>query len=345
MVRGAGCGIGVIYRSLSSARMSNWGIGLLFTFGPHARPDVLTLRDVEAHCGACGHELVVRYYDARPFHSWTIGAARRALEEARAPFEGTCPQCDAAATAENVVRWVLHFGFPSGRGLVQGFAHVDGTRRWLLSPHESMDVQLVPRWHLPSDQSRVEVDTLTDDAVVKAFARPFNPKAATRDRLGRPAPAETISAERLSQTLALVSAARGAADAVVDAALRELGERWVAAPLSTEGVPVGGFAGAPAEWLPSGLTRDWWGAADAGAVLPALEHIVQGFPVPLAFEESGDTITVRLPDGATPPPTIDARGVAEEAARSMVEVGDAARLELDRLLQALTGLWTGEEDA
>lgn len=371
--------------------MSNWGIGLLFTFGPGGQPEVLLLRDVEAHCPACGKEAIMRYYDAAPFHTLTVRALRAILDRSGAPFAAECTQCEAAVGDEHVVRWVLHFGFPSLRGLIQGFADADGTRRWLLSPHEQIDVQLVPRWHLPGDESRREVEALDEAAVMSTFGRAFNAKEVARRALSTP-DAHGAQPHSLGPALAVAIMPAGTPMTDVleranrlprpehdDGAFGDVGPRatvalaneteaqdaeqsgestrasarpadWIAEPLCLGGVLTDGYAGAAAGWL-AGLRLDEpeavdvWGLADASAVLPAARHIVKLFPVQVGFEERADgVLAMLLDDGGAQQPEIDARGVAREAARTLLDVADTTRLEIDRLLHALTGLWDGEAE-
>lgn len=321
--------------------MSNWGIGLLFSFGKGAQPEILVLRDVEAACGACGHEVLMRYYDALPFHTLTTGALRAMLERAHAPFAGTCTQCDAPATEEHVQRWVVHYGFPSMRGLIQGFADTAGQRRWLLSLEETIDVQLVPRWDTPHHGRREEVNTLTEAAVQDVFGRAFNGKALARTLVADAAG----GLHGLSPTHAV---------AIHDAPLSEteLRERFSLAPDAVvapwcEGHDViTGFAGAPDVWL-SEIAPDThaWGIAYADQVLPAAEHIVSTFPVEMTFVQTGDEITLQWAESPAAAPVLNARDIAMEAARTATHVADITRLEIDRLLLGLTGLWTAEEDA
>lgn len=328
--------------------MSNWGIGLLFGFGQGGRPTVLSIRDVEAHCPACGHEVVVRRYDADPFHSLTLARLRSMLDRGPSGFSGSCLQCEAQAGEADVVRWVLHYGFPSGAGLLQGFA--EGTeRRWLLSPHEAIDVQLVPAWDRSLDQSRREVDALVGDAVRAVFGREFNAKELARRELSTPAgPSPRVVS--MGQGLVLVAASEELDEDALTrlAAGADTGEDWVVEPLVVRGVPTDGFVGAAAEWSPSSSFANAWGVAAAGEVRVALERIAATFPIQVGFEQrAGSELALVLPDpdeigGQTP--IIDAREVAREAARSMAHPGDIARLELDRVLLGLTGLWSPGDD-
>lgn len=323
--------------------MSNWGIGLLFGFGPGARPEVLAIRDIEAHCPACGRENIVRRYDAHPFHSFTVARLRAALEAGAEGATGICAQCEATFDSSHAVRWVLHYGFPSGRGLIQGFADAaSGERRWLLSPHHAIDVQLVPRWDEEEDRSRVEHEVLTREVVTEVFGRAFNAKEEARHA------AATISAGstlRLGPALAFVALPTGATeqDAVAAAGL---GGLEVAERIAEGGAARTGFPGAPAEWLAGVPLREavsLWGVASRAAVVDAARAIPATFPIEVRFDGADDAehLALQGPDGAWSgdTPDLDVVGVTQEAARALLDPGDATRLEIDRLLHGLTGLW------
>lgn len=303
----------------------------------------MSIRDVEGHCGECGHEVIERRYDAHPFHSLTLPRLRRLLDAAPDGFAGTCPQCDAAVSEEHAVRWVLHYGFASGRGLIQGFGEGD-ERRWLLSPHDAFDVQLVPAWDRSVDQSRREVEVLDAAAIRSAFGREFNAKEAARTWLADRVPSDDGAVRAMGPALRVVHVPTGGRP--LPAAEVADPDRWAAAPLVEDGLPVAGYPGAADEWL-AGLTLhgDAWGLVHLDAIGAFARSIPEGFPIQIAFDEpEPDRLVLRLPDREERgvDPELDARGIAVEAARALLDPGDATRLEIDRLLLALTGMWSND---
>lgn len=321
------------------------------------------LRDAEAHCGSCGKETVQRFYEATSLHALTLPRLRALLDQGAPAMQDVCSQCGAEIGPAQVVRWVLHFGYPSGDGLLQGFADADGGRRWLLSPHRAIDVQLVPAWDTDADASMREVDALDDETLRATFGRVLNPKEGARRWLARASSAVSAAADAAPHQLHRlapgtwvaygVGAADHADEAAIVAALCQTEPDdgpWVGVTLVDDGVLADAWPHAPSSWL-AGLgaaTGGHWVRAYAGAgrVAPTLRTIVAGYPVQLPIERLDDEVLrVRLPELGDWPdhPTIDAREVAFEAARSLLAVDDAARIELERLLQALTGI--GAEDA
>lgn len=329
--------------------MSNWGVGLLFSPGPGGRPELLTIRDVEAACPTCGHPAVQRFYDAVPFHSWTLAACRIALERAGRGLHTRCTQCDTEVGEADIVRWVVHTGFARGRGLVQGFAAKSGERRWLLSPHQHLDVQLVPAWGERADASQREVEALTGAAVSDAFGRSFSPKEELRAWL-RATPASTPALTRLAPGLWAASAPNAIDAEASLATLRAtttLGS-WVRADLLAEGELDASAPHAAFAWL-SGLGAALEGRAvatfaSADLVAPTLDEVLARFPVQVPVELSGDTLVLQVPGFPEGALTVDPRDVAREAARSASAPADLARLELDRVLWAVTG-WDATQDA
>jgi hypothetical protein len=321
--------------------MSHHGITLVFTPGDHGRPEVMTLRDVEAHCPACGKEEHQRSYGATPWHTLTTSRLARLLEEVPSTFASRCPQCDEPTDGRHVVRWMLHYGFPGLRGLLTGFAAAEeGWRRWLLQPWEKVDAQLVPRWDVADDSANVEVERLDEAAVQRAFGRAFSGKEACRRWIAAGSAAPLLVAPGLAAVVA--DGAEAAAAVAIAAGVAEP----VVESLATGGVARGGFFGAPSGWL-AGLdlsAGNVWGVADTARVAPALEHVLRSWPVETALVEVDGGLRLRLPSTPDPArwPRLDARGIAIEAARSLVPVEEAAHAELDRALHFLTGLYGDE---
>lgn len=331
--------------------MSNWGIGLITSPGPGGRPDTLVLRDVEAHCPECGLETVQRFYEATSLHALTLGRLAALLDAGGPAMADTCTQCKAAIGSDDVVRWVLHTGFPGGEGLVQGFGTADGERRWLLAPHRHLDVQLVPEWDATEDTSTLELEALDDAAFERAFGRVCNPKEGARRWL-RTLSEDGLRVHRLAPGT-WVAAGRGepdvpAAVAAVEQATRT--GRWDAIVLVDRGLPADAWPHAPAQWLAGVELGDRWvvGLCDRDRVAPALERIIATFPVQMPVRALDDRqLELVLPELGDWPehPRVDSAAVALEAARTLLAVDDMARVELDRLLAALTGLLDGEDDA
>ncbi|MFT6626919.1 MAG: hypothetical protein ACJA1R_000171 [Flavobacteriales bacterium] len=334
--------------------MSNWGIGLLISPGPGGRPEAVLLRDAEAHCGKCGWETVERTYESTSLHATTTRVLSSLLDAGAPSLAQTCLQCGDAVGPEHVVRWVIHFGFMSGRGLIQGFGTTDGARRWLLSPHQAMDVQLVPAWENTADRSREEVEALDEPTVARVFGRAFQPKQRVREWVATSVDAHDDTLHYLgpgTYVQLLRPDDANELDAVIASARKTLDQSepeagpWHLETLVHDGEPADTYPHAPAAWL-SGLDDALEGLTvlsfvGLGRVKPALEHIVSGFPIQLLFEPiDEETLRMRLPDldGWPDHPTLDLTGIGAEAARTMLTIDDAARVELERLLQSLTRL-------
>ncbi len=349
--------------------MSNWGIGLLFSPGPGGRPEVLYLRDVESHCSACGLERVERFYSATSFHALTLRRLEALLESAPDAVSAPCAQCDAPMDGHDAVRWLLHYGFAGGDGLLQGFGTREGGRRWLLSPHARIDVQLVPEWDAAHDASNREVDTLDDETLLALFGRVLNPKESVRRAV---AAAPVFSArvphriERLSEGLAVVLAPHGALDeawvrrdlagldavADTDDPADKAGGIWQIEPLAIAGETAHGFPAAPDEWLADVAARhprlDVFGAARHGAATAGLRAAIDTFTVAVTLEprdDAADVLELRAPgDPDMPPIAFPLADICREAARTMAAPADIARLEIDRALAGLTGLLGTDDD-
>jgi len=208
-----------------------------------------------------------------------------------------------------------------------------------------MDVQLVPEWTLEPDSSRVECVSLNEEQVMAALGRAFNAKEPARRWVCRsPDPPDLL---RLGPALAIARAECGEqARAAVELAIPGVSE-WSVEALTGPRGPRGGFRGAPIEWWPHiehAPESSFWGLAACSVVRPTLERIVASFPIKVGVEPTpAGTLALAVPEGAAP--EIDPRGVGREAARSLLDPGDVTRLELERVLYALTGLWASEGPA
>ncbi len=308
------------------------------------------MRDIEAHCSACGLEGIRRYYSATPFHSLTCRRLESLLTMAPEALDGRCEQCDAPFGPGDAVRWVVHYGFPSGRGLIQGFGAPSVERRWLLSPHDAFDVQLVPCFFPAEDAANVSLDALSVEAVEAAFGRCLNPKEEARRFVADGAAAAGPRQRRLACGLWVATVPSGSGAI----ALRVRGEEGhddedhVIVPLCVAGVPLAGFPGAPAEWLDSAPADvDVFGVAAPSVVETAVRDIVETFPIemtPVAEERSSLRLVLPDRDVRRDDPLLSTAEMAYEAARGLVAPGDIARLEIDRVLHALTGLSGCEEE-
>lgn len=306
------------------------------------------IRDVEAACPVCAHPAVQRFYDAVSFHSWTLAACRRALEHGGTGLAADCDQCGARVGEEDIVRWVVHTGFARGAGLVQGFAERKGERRWLLSPHERLDVQLVPRWDSGADASQRELAHLQADDVMRVFGRAFSPKEALRAWL-----LSTEDEERALTRLApglWALATYGSLDS--DAARADIeaasgGASWVGVDLVRDGEADASAPHTAAGWL-RGVEaalqeRSVRAFARADDVEETLRAILARFPVQVPVERDGARLLLGVPGFAPGAVAIDPVAVATEAARSASDPADVARLELDRILWGVTG-WGGPSE-
>ncbi len=304
------------------------------------------LGDLLAHCPACGYESGVRNYIPTPFHTLTVARLRILLDGLTERMEGVCPQCEAVLDSGSVQATMLHYGFPSGIGIIRGLSSA-GETSWLLCPHDEFDVQEVPQWDAAADSSRVECATLTEEEVWRVFGRPLSPKQAARDWLitGQSGVLDCGPGLRLvrgqHEDEASV-AAIAAENSVVDGP-------WSAVLLSDGDKRLSGFFGAPDGWLARIETGSdkLWGCAAQGPLAGTIERIVKQFPIEIELVREPDTLAMILPasDGPEGRPTFEIAEISIESARSMSYPPDVARLEIDRLLHALTGLWvvTGEE--
>ena len=318
--------------------MSHHGIGLSFSFGPGGRPEVTLLGDLLAHCEGCGYESGVRKYLPVPFHTLTVRALAANLSELPGQMAGACPQCESPLGVGTVSACALHYGFPAGAGVVRGFLEGESIS-WLLCPHDAFDVQEVPRWNPAADASRVAATRLDEPALLAAFGRPLSSKELVR----RWVRSEESGVLRCGADLALV---RGGADSEAAAAAADnaaVDGPWIVAPIADGSGPVEGFFGAPGGWLrgvPLG-PDPLWGCAAIGGLEKTISDILQTFPIQVGIERDADTLAMILPEGEAdqPRPLLGLREIAYEAARSMSSPGDIARLEIDRVLHGLTGLW------
>lgn len=303
------------------------------------------LGDLLAHCPACGYESGVRKYMPTPFHTLTVARLRRLLDDLLERMEGECPQCEASLGPDSVQACMLHYGFPSGVGVVRGLREFDKVS-WLLCPHDTFDVQEVPQWDASADSSRVECSVLTEAEIQRVFGRPLSAKQIARDWL-------TSGATGVCHCGPGLRLVRGdyedAQSAITAASANSVAEGpWSAVRLDEPDGWISGFFGAPSGWL-AGIEagpEKLWGCADHGQLPVTIERIVSGFPIQVGLEQQSDSLAMILPDsdGPQPRPTFEIAEIAEESARSMSSPSDVARLEIDRLLHALTGLWvaTGE---
>lgn len=337
--------------------MSHSGIGLVFTHGPGLRPQVLYIRDVEAHCSSCGKEHFVRYYSDTPWHSLTVRKLERILDDAADDVAMDCEQCGAPIDGSDAVRWTIHYGFAGDLGMVQGFARYDGARRWLLSPHRRLDVQQVLAWEPDADQSNEELESLDEAAMRRVFGRSLNPKEAVREflldgppRFGGAIAWQTIDVASGLSLVAVPDA--GLLDDALDAIIADRQWQPEVAPLVVNGEAVGTYAGAPSAWLadlPPNLLQaaNLYGVANAGVVPDVARDLVSRFPLPVKIRPRDDgSLWMRLPNNKDPAasPHLIPTEIALEAARTMSTPADVTRLEIDRVLYGLTGAWSEEGD-
>jgi hypothetical protein len=349
--------------------MSHHGIGLLFAPGEETGYiRLLHIHDVELVCPACRHDTVVRRYNDHPFHRITAHWLQHALDQGpRLAGPTPCPTCDHPLQAEDIRRWTFHHGFPDGTGVLQGLAHRDGRRRWSPADFPILDPQQTLAWidARPDDppgpwQHRPHLTgPLTEQAVVALLGRPLSGKALARAALRRLAPGggDLPCFLDLGPNLHAGFLPISAGDEAV-AGLWAHHRRttplpdglWVHAVLGDADHLAAGFDGAAEAWLSdmrphlaaAGARLHAWALADA--VGPALDAIVSRFPIPCRMEALDlDTLWLRAPGMRDPDlaPQIVPADVAAEAARSLSQPTDIARLEIDRILHALTG-WYGE---
>lgn len=320
------------------------GIGLLCTFGPSGRPQVLVLRDVRRACSLCGHEVAERQMEETSLHALTVA---RLAQMAAAPClqaEVACPQCGEPASEADVQATVLRYFLPSGQGLIEGYRQPDKVV-WQVRPGHPADVQLPPRWEPKrGDRRAIDLSELTPTPLSEALRRPLSAKEAFR--IGARHAEPMCLADGL-WVVPGVHSGEQAIDAAV--ALGALRANLVAEPLEQDGAWRGGYPGAPegfAADLPTSTSGTWWAVVSVGEVLAAIERILRQLPVPMRLlpEASGAFRlgVVDAPEG-DPQPQLEPSDVAREAARSLLVPADAARLELDRVLQVLL-LTDGEDD-
>lgn len=329
--------------------MSHHGIGLLFTPGPGGRPQVLWIGDVEVWCAACGFAQFARWYGNTSWHALTTARLRHELDALPQRVSGQCEQCEAVYGPSEAARYVLHYGLPGLRGRITGFATREGQRRWMLAPHRRMDVQLVPEWSPDIDRSNLEVDVLDEDAARRAFGRALSAKAVVRDAVRNWDGDARILA--LAPGLAAVLGEGDVGDLAARVPDHIAGAERVVRPLVVDGVPVDGYPGAPGEWL-RGLAIDEdltvVGVADPDPVRPAIERVIATFPIEVTLDApTPDVVRLIAPDDTErdAPLDIHRSDVAAEAAGTLVPPEEAAHLEVERILHALTGLVADEVSA
>lgn len=285
--------------------MSNHGIGLVFTPGPGGRPHVLLLQDVEAHCALCGYAHHERFYVGTPFHALTLARLRQLAGGVSTGLAASCAQCGADVTPAEAVRWQTHFGFPGAVGLVSAYAYDGAVQAWELSPHDRMDVQLIPRGAPIADASTRVFPDVTEAHIVSVFGHTFNGKARVRAWLLDAKTDRTRPLVLAPGLLVLADAAPLDRDAVVSRVPWLSNVPLQIATLVTNGVPVTGYPHAAAEWL-TGL---------ADAQLPAYlvcvcvygdppDVDVPGVAAPAERVVGGNWEAIALPTpAAVPPPT------------------------------------------
>ena len=320
--------------------MSHHGIGLCFSFGPGDRPEVTLLGDLLAHCPSCGYESGVRKYLPTAFHTLTVRALALQLDGLPGQMEGACPQCEDPLGPASVTACAVHYGFPAGAGVIRGFSS-GGTPEWLLCPHDAFDVQEVPRWDPAADASRVALPRLEELVLLKTFGRTLSAKEYVR-RWIRSGGEGLI---RCGADLALVRGNFSSDEEVCAIAADNsvVSGPWIVAPIFDGFEAVDGFFGSPSGWL-RGIEpgpEPLWGCAAIGELEPTVRRVVEGFPIQVGIEREADTLAMIVPGGDPdqPRPLLGLREIAHEAARSMSSPGDIARLEIDRILHGLTGLW------
>ncbi|MFT6395586.1 MAG: hypothetical protein ACJAYU_000328 [Bradymonadia bacterium] len=242
---------------------------------------------------------------------------------------------------------MLHYGFPSGLGVIRGLSESENVS-WLLCPHDTFDVQEVPQWDAAADSSRVECATLSEDEILRTFGRPLSAKQVVRKWLLN----DATGVCDCGPGLRLVCGDYPDAESAVRAAAENsvVAGPWTCVRLDQNDAWLEGFFGAPSGWLAdidAGLDC-LWGCVAQGDLQETIERIVSSFPIQIGLERESDTLAMILPDsdGPQPRPTFEISEIAEESARCMSCPSDIARLEIDRLLHALTGLWvaTGEDE-
>lgn len=331
-------------RHNDAVEMSHHGITLVFTPGIHGRPEVMYLRDIEVHCPACGKEQLQRYYSLVAWHTHSVRRMRTLLEEAPDIFSSQCTQCEEALRGEHAVRWMVHYGFPGLRGLVQGFAEKSGWRRWLCSPFAHIDGQLVPEWTPLEDQANHEADVLTETLCMQAFERAFSCKEVARASLLANRTALNTAPTKLADGLWVVAADEAEAAIELVVAQGQNIDDLIAEPLATDGVARTGFFGAPGGWLGDiapQLPTNLFGVASTDGVRDAMERVMRSWPIGTELVDGDDgLLRLKIPSTDDPArwPQLDEAGVASEAARTLSPPGEVAHLELDRILHFLTGL-------
>jgi len=340
--------------------VSHHGIGILFTPGVGGSPEVMVIRDVEAHCSVCGRVAYQRRYVPVPYHPMNARALRALVDATPAGFEEACEQCGAVVTTDDVSRWMLAYGFPGLRGVICARARRGGEIAWSLEPHTRADVQRVPVWDPAPDQSVVDTWTLDDDVAIASFERVISGKGALRRMLRERAhaslPSDAFEMATLADGLAVIfiPASEGATSADAEAWLTNAsppdpGERWTVCPLRIDGVLAKRYPACPAEWL-AGFENvapawDVFGAASSAPIISAIERVLATFPIQIELRDHGAGSY-----GLVPPdthvdeaPRFDVSSIAEEAARTLIPPEEAAHLEVDRVLHVLAGWWEDDE--
>ena len=325
------------------------GIGLLTSPGDGGRTELLLLLDVVWCCPGCGHEQQERYYRATPLHPCTLARLEQRLDHAPAGVQASCEQCDQPMDgADAVERWSLQTGFPGGHGLLQGFADRAGGRSWRLSPHQRLDVQLLPVLEPPEDIASVIVERLSESTCLDVFHRCWNPKSALRQALLHhpPAPGSCVAIDP-TPGLRIVIADADDADQALALMASRLPDAWVTETLVAGGEPARGWLNGPAEWLgdllPSRPRTFVVAAADPAQVAEAAQTIVESFPMRITIEATTPTTCRLIVEGAPEDAVtiqLDQHDVATEAARTLICPRDATRVELDRAI-----VWIGSATA
>jgi hypothetical protein len=362
--------------------MSHFGLGLIFELGTSPEPRLLHIVDAELVCSACGCEMLRRYWRTAAWHPWNVPRLHRLVDDVPPTITETCERCEAPIGADEVAAWVVHWGFPGGRGLIQAFARSDGARRIRLLPHAAMDAQLILAREHANLPDAVELDTLSEQDCIKVFGHALSPKywarlallLRGRDRLPYP----EIAADLARRGLTSARVARDAegascgivlpvgdglrlciSDAVPHASLvaaecaMEPTDAVVAAEvLAQNGQPREGYPGAPDRWLGDlGPTLDGLSASaivsfgpNGDRVETIAQRVATKFPIRVDF--------TREPDGVfrmhTPTATgddaavLDPLRIARHAARTAALPAAAVHYAMEESIHFLAGLF-GEE--
>lgn len=317
------------------------GIDLRLTPGPGGRPDALLLADVQRECPLCGFVEARRIFTSTPLHPLNLRRLALLAPHIGKDYTFDCPQCEEPVRHADTRRAALHYGFPADDAVLTAFPgrSPGDPILWALQPRRRLDVQMLPRWEV-DDNVHDHTTTRPTEAWVREVAgRPLSAKAAVRELLAASEPSAEARAHALAPGLAVVLAPAECAEGDARAALAALGgltSSWVLRQAAAAGAPVAGGFGAPSGWLadaPGLEGQSVWLAASPGEVLHALEHILGGLPLGARLVPTAtSSVQVELPGPHTDHPVLDPVRVAEEAAATGLVPGDAARLELDRLL-------------